>query len=342
MPIPQDTAPQDTAPQDTAPKDRPAVELSVVIPVFNEADNIELLSSRLKPTLDRLAASWEIVFVDDGSRDATLQRIRAARAADPRIRAISFSRNFGKEIAIAAGLDVASGAGVVIMDADLQHPPETIATFVEKWREGYEMVYAQRTDREGESALKRGFARLFYRIFAELGETELPEGAGDFRLLDRKAVDALRRLGERARFSKGLYAWIGFRSVGVPYVVGERVHGDTKWSFRKLFRFAFDGITSFSTAPLRMWTYVGSLVSACAMVAAIYYLVRTLVFGSDVPGFPTLIVSVMFFSGAQLISLGVIGEYIGRIFAEVKRRPLYIVGEALGVEPPDHERILRR
>jgi polyisoprenyl-phosphate glycosyltransferase len=305
-------------------------EIGVVIPVFNEASNVGPLLARLAPVLDRVATSWEVLFVDDGSSDATLAAVAAQASADPRVGAVALSRNFGKEIAIAAGLDHVRGRAVVIMDADLQHPPEVIETFVARWREGYQMVYGQRTDRSDESAVKRGFARVFYRLFAEFGETDLPEGAGDFRLIDARGVAVLRSLGERARFSKGLYAWIGFRSVGVPFVVAEREHGVTKWSFRKLFRFAFDGITSFSTVPLRVWTYLGGLIAALAFLAALYFVVATLVRGPDVPGYASLIVSVMFFSGIQLMSLGIIGEYVGRIFAEVKRRPLYVVAERLG------------
>jgi glycosyltransferase involved in cell wall biosynthesis len=305
-------------------------ELSVVIPVFNEGANIGPLCARVAPVLDKVTDRWEIVFVDDGSVDDTLERVRTESARDPRIGAVSFSRNFGKEIALAAGLDHARGEAVVIMDADLQHPPEMIEAFVERWRAGYVMVYGQRTDRSTETRLKRTSARLFYRLFERFGETSLPEGAGDFRLIDRRGVQVLRSLGERARFSKGLYAWIGFKSIGVPFAVEERHHGATKWSFRKLFRFAFDGITSFTTVPLRVWTYLGGLISVGAIATAIYFMIRTLVFGTDLPGFPSLIVSVMFFSGVQLMSLGIIGEYVGRIFAEVKRRPLYVVAERIG------------
>ncbi len=309
-----------------------APELSVVIPVFNEGANIDNLVARLTPVLERAVASWEIVFIDDGSRDDTLARIKAVNERDPRARAIAFSRNFGKEIAIAAGLDHAAGSAVVVMDADLQHPPELIETFVQKWREGYAMVYAQRTDRVADTPLRRAFSRVFYKMFDMFGEMRLPEGAGDFRLIDRKAVEALRAMGERARFSKGLYAWIGFSQIGVPYKVEERAHGHSKFNARKLFHFAFDGITSFSTLPLKLWTYVGVSISAIAMLTACYFILDTLLNGVDVPGYASLMVSVMFFSGVQLISLGVIGEYIGRIFAEVKRRPLYIVGDQVGFD----------
>lgn len=308
----------------------PTPELSVVVPVFNESANIEPLCDRLVPILERVAASWEVVFVDDGSEDETLSAIRARNAAEPRIGAVSFSRNFGKEVAIAAGLDHARGRAVVIMDADLQHPPEVIERFVARWREGYVMVYGQRTSRADESAVKRGFARLFYRLFDSFTHMHLPEGAGDFRLIDARGVEVLRGLSERSRFSKGLYAWIGFKTIGIPFVVEERRHGATKWSFRTLFRFAFDGITAFSTVPLRVWTYLGGLISVLAIAAAAYFAVRTLLFGVDVAGYPSLIVSITFLGGVQLMSLGIIGEYIGRIFAEVKRRPLYVVAERIG------------
>ncbi|MBY0296758.1 MAG: glycosyltransferase family 2 protein [Methylobacterium sp.] len=306
------------------------IDLSVVIPVYNESANVGPLLARLLPVLERITPAFEVVFVDDGSRDDTAAVIAAHHGVEPRIGAVSFSRNFGKEVALAAGLDHARGRAVVIMDADLQHPPELIETFVARWREGNVMVYAQRRDRDGESRLRRGFARLFYELFARFGEMPLPEGAGDFRLIDRKGVEVLRALPERARFSKGLYSWIGFRSVGVPYTVEARHHGETKWSFRKLFRFAFDGITSFSTVPLRVWTYLGGAIAALAFAAALYFVAEYMLRGPVVPGYASLIVSVMFFSGIQLMSLGIIGEYIGRIFAEVKRRPLYVVAERIG------------
>ena len=309
------------------------VELSIVVPVYREAVNVAPLCERLVPVLERITARWEILFVDDGSTDETLAAIRAQSLGEPRISAISFSRNFGKEIAIAAGLDNARGEAVVIMDADLQHPPEVIETFVARWREGYVMVYGQRTDRRGESSVKRGFSRLFYRMFDSFAEMTLPEGAGDFRLIARKGVEVLRALPERARFSKGLYAWIGFRSIGVPFVVEQRQFGTSKWSFRKLFRFAFDGMTSFTIVPLRIWTYLGGVISLMAIAYAVYTAVQTIIYGPDVPGYPSLIVSIMFFSGIQLMSLGIVGEYVGRIFAEVKRRPLYIIADRIGDVP---------
>jgi glycosyltransferase involved in cell wall biosynthesis len=279
--------------------------------------------------LERVAASHEIIFIDDGSSDETMTTLRKVHAQDRRRRAISFSRNFGKEIAIAAGLDYARGRAVVIIDADLQHPPELIEQFVARWREGYKNVYGSRVDRSGDSALRRMLTRRFYSIFEQFGETGLPDGAGDFRLLDRQAVEALKNMGERARFSKGLYAWIGFKSIGVPFDVAERHTGISKYSYRKLTRFALDGLMSFSTLPLKVWTYVGVFVSLFSLLAAVYYIVQTLTRGVDVPGYASLIVSIMFFAGVQLLTLGIMGEYIGRIFAEVKRRPLYLVAERL-------------
>jgi polyisoprenyl-phosphate glycosyltransferase len=309
---------------------RPLPELSVVVPVFNEERNVPAIAERLKAVLEGCVASHEILFVDDGSRDGTMEAVRRLAVSDPSIRCVSFSRNFGKEVAIAAGLDHARGEAVVLIDADLQHPPEMIPVFVEHWKAGHNMVYGQRVDRETDGAVYSRFARRFYRVFESFGEVPLPEGAGDFRLMSRRVVEALKRMPERARFSKGLYAWVGFRSIGVPYQVAARLHGETKWNYRKLFRFAFDGLTSFSTMPLRLATYVGVLISALAFLYAAITIVRTVLFGVSVPGFPSLIVSVMFFSGIQLIFLGVIGEYVGRIFAEVKHRPLYVVGEEVG------------
>ena len=317
-------------------------ELSVIVPVFNEAENLDALVTRLVPVLERIAASHEILFIDDGSSDDSMVRLRAIHARDHRCRAVSFSRNFGKEIAIAAGLDHARGQAVVIIDADLQHPPEVIETFVARWREGYKNVYGTRVDRNADSPLRRVLTRRFYSLFETFGETGLPDGAGDFRLLDRQAVEALKSMPECARFSKGLYAWIGFKSVGVPFEVAERHAGTTKFSYGKLTRFALDGLMSFSTLPLKIWTYIGLGVSVFSLAMALYYILQTIFHGIDVPGYASLIVSITFFAGVQMLSLGILGEYIGRIFAEVKRRPLYLVAERLedetSVAPTDPTR----
>ena len=305
--------------------------LTIIVPVLNEQRSIPLLERRLTLALETLGRPFDVIFVDDGSTDKTLAVLRELNARDPRFKTVSLSRNFGKEIAVAAGLKHATGDGVVIMDGDLQHPPETITEFVKRWDEGYEVVYGRRRGRDADSPIIRFTSRAFYRIFKAMSGTELPDGAGDFRLLDRKAVDALNRINERARFNKGLYAWIGFKSVGVPFDVEARHDGASRWKPRRLFAFAMDGFASFSTMPLKVWSYLGLIVSAFAFLYALVFLAKTLIFGIDQPGFPTMIISVMLLSGVQLISLGVIGDYLGRVYEEVKRRPLFLVGERIGV-----------
>lgn len=312
-------------------------EISVAVPVFNEAQNLRPLVARLLPALELAAASFEVIFIDDGSSDATLEVLRELHARDPRLSALSFSRNFGKEIAIAAGLDHSRGRAVVIMDADLQHPPELIGTFVAKWREGYKNIYGQRTHRANDPKMRSFLTQIYYALLDQFGEMSLPHGAGDFRLLDRQAIDALAKMRERARFSKGLYAWIGFKSIGIPFEADERASGKSKFNYAKLMRFALDGLMSFSSMPLKIWTYVGMAISGFALAMAGYFFVRTMLFGVDVPGYPSLIVSIAFFAGVQLFSLGVLGEYIARIFAEVKRRPLYLVAERVGREDDEDE-----
>ncbi len=305
-------------------------DLSLVIPLFNEAQNLRPLAARVEAALDACDVTYEAIFVDDGSTDESLDILRELCDEVPRFYALSLSRNFGKEVAIAAGLDHAKGRAVVVMDADLQHPPEVITQFIEKWREGYKNVYGQRIDRATDPKLRVALTGVFYHLLEKFGDVRLPPGAGDFRLLDRQAVDALLTMRERARFNKGLFAWIGFKSIGVPFDVDERAGGRSKFNLARLVRFALDGMMSFSSIPLKVWTYVGLVISAFALAMAGYYWVRTMLFGVDTPGFPTLVVSIAFFSGIQLISLGVLGEYVARIFNEVKGRPLYLVAERLG------------
>jgi polyisoprenyl-phosphate glycosyltransferase len=314
---------------DTAP------DISVVIPLFNERANLTPLAGRLIPALEKAGVSFEAIFIDDGSQDGSLEELRRLCAVEPRFRAVSFSRNFGKEVAIAAGLDEARGRAVVIMDSDLQHPPEVIPQFIDKWREGYKNIYGARTDRTTDPKLRVVLTEAFYRLLDRFGDVTLPPGAGDFRLLDRQAVDALLSMRERARFNKGLFAWIGFRTVGVPFEVEERASGESKFSFAHLLRFALDGLLSFSSIPLKVWTFVGLGISVFALSMAAYYWVRTMLFGVDTPGFPTLVVSIAFFSGVQLLSLGVLGEYVGRIFNEVKGRPLYLIAERIETPSSD-------
>lgn len=310
--------------------DRPAV--SVCIPMHNEAENVRTLIARLGPVLDRLSVPAEIVAVDDGSADDTLVRLAELRSAEPRLRFISLSRNFGKEVAIAAALRFASGDAVVVMDGDLQHPPELIEKLVAAWRQGFAMVIAERTDRKDDSLAYRAFARAFYRVFSAISDTPLPRNAGDFRLMDRKVVDALNAVSERSRFTKGLYSWVGFRTTTVPFDVAPRLHGRSAFSSRRLWRFALDGIVAFSTLPIRVWSYLGLLVSVFSIAYAVWLVIATLIVGADVPGYPSLMVAVIFFAGLQLIGMGLLGEYIGRIFTEVKQRPLFIVADAVGFD----------
>jgi glycosyltransferase involved in cell wall biosynthesis len=324
-------APEDfiaeATPARVAPRLRP---ISIVVPVLNEARTVRTLAERLTKVLGALGNPFEVIIVDDGSSDGTLEVLRALNAEDRRFRAVSLSRNFGKEIAVAAGLKHATGAAAIIMDGDLQHPPEQIGRFIELWDEGWDIVYGQRTDRSRNTLAEKLSARVFYLVFQYLSGTELPDGAGDFRLLDRRVVDVFNRLDERSRFNKGLFAWVGFKSIGIPFEVAARVHGASRWHFRRLLRFAFDGIASFTTVPLKVWSYVGVAVSLVALAYGGAFLIKTLIWGADVPGFPSLFISVLLLGGIQLISLGVIGEYLGRVYEEVKGRPLYIVAEQIG------------
>lgn len=308
--------------------------LAVVIPAFNEEANVAAVTARTRAVLEELGVDWSIVFVDDGSRDRTVERIRAENAADPRVQGLILSRNFGKEIAIAAGLRAAKGDAVVVMDADLQHPPETIRAFHEAWTGGAEVVLGRRRVEDALGSRRRQFAsRLFYPVFRALAGMSLEPGTVDFVLLDRKAVDALNRFDERARFTKGLFHWIGFQTATIAFDCEVRHGGNSSFNFRRLSRFALDGIISFSSFPLRVWSGIGAAISLGSILYALYFFVRTLILGADVPGFPSLIVAITFLSGIQLLSLGVFGEYLSRIYEEVKARPLYLVREEIGTGP---------
>jgi polyisoprenyl-phosphate glycosyltransferase len=319
---------------DRPPQPRPrGTTLSIVIPMLNEERGLEALVAQLKPVLEATGMTWDVVFIDDGSRDRTRDILRRLNRDDPRFKAVAFSRNFGKERAVAAGLQHAKGDAVVLMDADLQHPPEIIKAFIAKWREGYDIVYGQRDDREADGAARRLFSKVFYGAFKAMSGTSLPDGAGDFRLLDRRAVEAMNQFSERVRFNKGLYAWIGFPSCGVTFHVPARFDGTkSRFNPRALVRFAIDGLVSFTTMPLRIWSYVGIAVSGLAFTYIVGFLVKMLIFGGGTAGFPTLIIAILFLGGIQLISLGVIGEYLGRMYEEVKGRPLYIVAEEIGFD----------
>jgi glycosyltransferase involved in cell wall biosynthesis len=309
--------------------------LSIVVPVKNEEQAILPFVQKVGLILDQISKEegWEILFVDDGSTDTTLAVIAASNARDPRVRALSLSRNFGKEAALSAGLDHARGRAVIPMDVDLQDPPEVLPEMVEKWRSGYETVFGLRRCRASDSIGKRLSASLFYRAHNWMAQDRIPENAGDFRLLDRKVVEVIRRLPERNRFMKGLFAWAGFKQTFVEYERPERSVGATKFSYWRLWTLALDGITSASTAPLRVWSYVGAAVATIALAYATFIAVRTIVLGVSVPGYASIMVSVLFLGGIQLISLGVLGEYVGRILTETKQRPLYIIRDTIGVTP---------
>jgi polyisoprenyl-phosphate glycosyltransferase len=303
--------------------------ISIVCPFYNEAQGVGAFFSRLIPVLDRLGHGYEVICVNDGSRDGTLAALLAMRALHPSVRVIDLSRNFGKEAALTAGLDAARGDAVIPIDVDLQDSPELIAKLVQEWKRGFEVVLAKRVDRRTDSFAKRLTAFLFYRLHNSISsEPLLPENVGDFRLMDRKVVEAIKQLPERRRFMKGIFAWVGFRSTTVEYVRDSRFAGKSRFTGWKLWNFALEGITSFSTAPLRIWTYLGLAVASLAFVYAAFIIIRTVVHGIDVPGYASLLAVTLFLGGIQLIGLGVLGEYLGRVYSEAKQRPIYIVRDS--------------
>ncbi|HXA24548.1 MAG TPA: glycosyltransferase family 2 protein [Acetobacteraceae bacterium] len=303
---------------------RRAPTFSVVIPVFDEAEVLPEFHRRLSAVMD-LLGTWEAIYVNDGSRDATLVLVEALHRTEPRVAVVNLSRNFGKEIATTAGLEHAGGDAVIVIDADLQDPPEVIPALVAGWHDGFDMVYAQRRAREGETWPKRITASLFYRLMQHVGRVQLPRNAGDFRLMSRRVVDAVLQLREQHRFMKGLFAWVGFPTTAVLYDRMPRQRGTAKWSYWKLWNLALDGITSFTVMPLKVATYLGLAVASFAVIFGAQLVIRTLLFGNPVAGYPSMMAVILFLGGVQLITLGVIGEYLGRVFNETKLRPLYLV-----------------
>jgi len=299
--------------------------ISIVVPIFNESETIDTCYQRLKKVLDSLESySYEIVFVDDGSQDDSYQKLVDFADRDSKVRIIKFSRNFGHQIAITAGIDHAHGDAVVIIDADLQDPPEVIKEFISKWEEGYEVVYGVREKREGEGMMKLLTASLFYRLLKAMINIDIPVDVGDFRLMSRRAADKLKELKERDRFVRGLVSWVGFRQIGVPYCREKRYSGETKYPYRKMIKFALDGITSFSSVPLKLAAWLGYFTSLLAFLYLCSVFVQKAM-GVTVQGFATIMVGMLFLGGVQLICLGIIGEYIGRIFNETKQRPMYVI-----------------
>lgn len=305
--------------------------ISCIVPVYNEELVVASFVAALVAQLESQTNQFEIILVDDGSRDRSLL-IMTQLASDPRIKVIGLSRNFGKEVALTAGLEHASGSVAIILDADFQHPLTTIPIFLEHWSQGYDMVYGVRTDRESESYLKRQFANSFYWLMQKITQIDIPPNAGDFRLLDRQVINALNSFPERTRFMKGLYAWVGYKSLAVPFTVQQRAGGKSSWRFTRLTELAITGITSFSDVPLRVWGMIGFVISLVSLIYAIYIVTVTLLFGADLPGFPTLVVAIMFLGGVQLLSIGILGEYIARIFTEVKHRPKYLIHTKVGFD----------
>jgi glycosyltransferase involved in cell wall biosynthesis len=308
------------------------VDLSLLVPMYNEAEGMHHFFERVEAVLKKVPIeSYEIICINDGSADDSLGQLLHHRKRNPAIKIIDLSRNFGKEQALTAGLDAAIGRAIVPMDADLQDPPELLGEFIAKWQEGYEVVYGTRINRPGDSAAKRFTARWFYRVHNYLSDIELPRDTGDFRLLDRQVVEVLKTMPERNRFMKGMFAWVGFRQYAVPYERPARHEGRSRWNYWRLWNFALDAITSFSTAPLRIWSYVGASIAGLAFLYALWLLGRTLWFGVDVPGYASLMAAVLFMGGLQLFTLGIMGEYIGRLYLEAKGRPVYVVRQSWGI-----------
>jgi glycosyltransferase involved in cell wall biosynthesis len=316
----------------TAPQ-AAAITLSVVIPVYNEETGLAELHRRLTAVLDQLGCSAEVIYIDDGSRDQSARLLRELAHTDPRVLVLGLSRNFGKEIAVSAGIDYAHGDAVVVLDADLQDPPELIGEMMKHWRGGIDCVLMQRASRHGETWLKKTTSSAFYRLLSRIGEVDIPPDVGDFRLMSRRAVEALRRCQERARYMKGLFAWVGFPTVTLTYERDARHAGTSKWNYWRLWNLALEGITSFSTAPLKLASYVGLFVALSAFGYTAYVFIKAMFVGDPVPGYPSLMVVVLFLGGTQLMALGIIGEYLARVFMEVKQRPLYLVAEVQGQGP---------
>jgi glycosyltransferase involved in cell wall biosynthesis len=315
-----------------------AFRLSVVVPTFNEDAVLEALFQRIVAAVEKTTRDYEIVAVNDGSTDRTLTILTMSHLANRRIKIVDLSRNFGKEAALTAGLSYATGDVVIPLDADLQHPPELIPRMVAKWREGYDMVVAVRAQRTGESVVKRWAAAMFYRVMERLSDVPFPAHASDFRLLDRRVVEALKLLPEHTRFMKGLFAWIGFSQASIAFEPPPRRAGSSRWGYIKLWNLALDGLFSSTTLPLRIWTYLGLGLAVAALTYMLVIILQVLIHGIDVPGYPSLAAMLLFFSGMNMIGLGILGEYVGRVFIEAKRRPPFLVRDVIGFDEVRDER----
>ena len=299
--------------------------ISIISPVYNEEAVVEMFLKTIYPILEKTKMAYEVIFINDGSTDNTLEKLLHLKTQYPFIRIINLSRNFGKEAALTAGIEHAKGDAIIPIDADLQHPPQTILEFIKKWQEGYDVVVGKRLTRTGEHPLKKLSAKLFYKTINALSETKIPADVGDFRLMDKKVVQALKQLPENQRFMKGLFEWVGFKKAVVEYYQDERAAGKSTFNGWKLWKFAMDGLTSFSTIPLRAWFYIGLAISSFSLLVGIYIIIKTIIFGIDTPGYASTMVMILFFGGIQLLGIGVLGKYIGRMYQETKRRPVYII-----------------
>jgi dolichol-phosphate mannosyltransferase len=300
---------------------------TIIAPIYNELENLPELYPRVRDVMDRTGEPWELILVDDGSKDGSTDVIRKLAENDSRVRPIIFARNFGHQIAVSAGIDYSRGRAVIIIDADLQDPPEVILQLIEKWREGYEVVYAVRAEREGESWFKKTTASLFYRLISRITDVDIPLDTGDFRLMDKKVIDIMKTMREKHRFLRGMSAWVGFRQTGVEYKRAARFAGETKYPFRKMLQLALNAITSFSYFPLQLATYLGFIAAGLSVLAIPLVAILRLITGTALLGQATTLIMVLFFGGVQLICIGIIGEYIGRIYDEAKDRPLYIIAQ---------------
>jgi len=314
----------------------PTPDVSIILPFHNEGRMAHDVLSRLRNVFATRAETIEIICIDDGSTDDTYAHLCDEQQNDARVKTVRFARNFGKEAALTCGLHMAKGRVAITMDSDLQHPPETLPALIEAWQGGAKMVYAIRRTRDTDTLIRKFLSRAFYIVFKHIAEIKLPEGAGDFRLLDRVVIDAVNKLPERTRFMKGLMTWVGFDYALVPFDVAPRTSGRTNWSLMRLLRFAFDGISSFSTFPLRVWTWFGAVISIFSVAYGLFLTFRTLFFGIDVPGYASTMTGLLFLGGVQLLSLGILGEYLARVYTEVKGRPIYLVADSKGFDTPSN------
>lgn len=308
------------------------IDLSFIVPVYNEKDVVDIFIRTVEQTISNLELKYEFIFINDGSTDNTYEILREIAITNPNVKVINLSRNFGKESALTAGLDFSVGSACIPIDCDLQDPPDLIPLMVQKWKEGNDVVLAKRIDRSSDGYLKRTTSSIFYKLIDKISDVDIPENVGDFRLMDRKVINVLKSYPERTRFMKGIFASTGFKPITIEYTRPERIAGTTSWNYLSLYKLAIEGIVSFTSLPLKIWSYIGATISIFSFLYGFYLIIKTLVYGVDVPGYASMMVVILIMSGLILLSLGVIGEYLARIFNEIKQRPIYIVMEKIGFD----------